>query len=155
MSVLFTFIAFLIGAALQARLPTLWWLGGMRIELLPALVVYTSLTLPRGSALFLALAAGATQDALSAGPFGLSMLAYGISATLMTAMRGALDRDLPWVQMGGGALTSAAVSIAACCVAGFSTAAVGKIAVLALLSGIVAPFLFFGADYARLLWRSA
>jgi len=58
----------LIAAALQARVPILWLFGGLRIEFLPALVAYTALTMPRGTAIAVALVAGFTQDALSAAP---------------------------------------------------------------------------------------
>jgi rod shape-determining protein MreD len=145
----------MIATALQSRMPTLWWLGGVRIELLPALVAYGALSLGRGCALTLALVAGLAQDAFSAAPFGVSALAYGIAATVLTAMRDALDRDLPWVQMGAGALLAASGSLGACVVVGLSIGAVAKILGLACLSALVTPFLFFAMDYGRMVWRSA
>ena len=39
--------AALLLSALQARLPTAWWLGGIRFEFLPALVAYGALTFRR------------------------------------------------------------------------------------------------------------
>ena len=75
-------------------------------------------------------------------------LAYG-AATLLVAPAGQwLDRELPWLQMGAGALCSAACSVAACVVVGLSFGAVGKILLLAFFSAIIAPFVFLAADFA-------
>ncbi len=145
----------LIGSALQARLPTLWWLGGLRIEFLPALVAYAALTLRRGRALLLALAAGCLQDALSAGPFGMTALMYGTFAVAIVTVREVLDRDLPWVQMGAGALAAGAASLAACAVIGFSISAIFKIMLVALASAVVTPLVFFAIDYLGLLAETA
>jgi cell shape-determining protein MreD len=145
----------MLAAALQARLPTLWWLGGVRLELLPPIVVYVSLTMTRGRAIVLALVAGMMQDAMSAAPFGLSVLAYGLSALLITGMGDVLDRDLPWVQMGAGALTSGAVAIIAFLAVGLSFGALVKLIVVAATSGITTVVLFFALDYARAVWGHA
>ena len=152
MSTLIAIAGILITAALQARLPTLWWLGGARIEFLPALVAYAALTMHRGRAIAIAIVAGLMQDALSAGPFGLSALAYGISAILMTTLREVLDRDLPWMQMAAGALTSMAVAVLAFFTVGISLATVVKIALVAAISGIVTVIFFFVLDYSRMVW---
>ena len=155
MTTLIAIAGILIAAALQARMPTLWWLGGVRLEFLPALVAYASLTMPRRRAVALALVAGVMQDALSAAPFGVSALACGISALLMTGLRDALDRDLPWVQLGAGALTSAAAAVVAFFVIGVSFGAVFKMVVVASISGIIAVMLFFVLDYTRMAWGNA
>ena len=155
MNTLIAIAGILIAAALQARMPTLWWLGGMRIEFLPALVAYMAMTMRRPRVLLLALAAGMMQDALSATPFGISALAYGVAAWLMTNLRETFDRDLPWIQMGMGMLTSAAASILACLVIGISVGVLFKIAILAAISGVITVFLFFALDYARMAWGHA
>jgi len=142
----------LVFATLQSRLPTLL---GFRVEFLPALVVYGALTFRRGSALCFALAVGFTQDALSAAPFGLTALAYGIAATILSSLRETFDRDLPWVQMGAGALASTAVSFVACCVVGFSIGAVAKTLVLAVIGAFVTPLVFFVLDYTRYRARAS
>ena len=142
-------------ASLQSHMPALWWLGGLRIEVLPALVVYGALTLRREVALALALATGLTQDALSAAPFGQTTLVYGIAATVLTSMGEALDRDQPWVQMGAGALTGAAVAFAACCVVGFGFGAIVKLLLLAGLSAAITPLLFLVLDYTRYQARAS
>ncbi len=155
MTTLIAISGILIAAAVQARLPTCWWLGGVRLEFLPALVAYAMLTIPRHRAIMFALVAGMTQEALSAGPFGISALAYGMLAWLITGMRDALDRDLPWVQMGAGALASIAVAVVATFVVGVSVGAVFKMAFVASLSGLITVLLFFALDYARMVWGRA
>jgi len=152
MNTLIAIVGILIAAALQARLPTLWFFGSLRIEFLPALVVYTALSMPRRSAIAIALVAGLLQDALSAAPFGVSALAYGISAILMTSLREVLDRDLPWVQMGAGALTSMAVAVIAFFSIGISFGMVFKMILVAAISGTITVLLFFVLDYARMAW---
>ena len=125
------------------------------MEFLPALVVYAALTMHRRRALVLALAAGLAQDALSAAPFGISALAYGVSTIVATSLREALDRDLPWVQLGAGALTSAAAAVVAFLVIGVSFGAVFKMVAVASISGIIAVMLFFVLDYTRMAWGNA
>jgi hypothetical protein len=129
MNTLIAIAGVLIAAALQARMPTLGWLGGVRLEFLPALVAYASLSMPRRRAVALALVAGMMQDALYA-----------------------LDRDMPWVQLGAGALTSAAATVVAFFVIGISFGAVFKMVVVASISGIIAVMLFFMLDYTRMAW---
>jgi rod shape-determining protein MreD len=155
MSTLIAIAGILITAALQVRMPTFWVFGGMRIEFLPALVAYAALTMHRGRAIAIAIVAGLTQDAFSAGPFGLSALAYGISAILMTTLREALDRDLPWMQMSAGVLTSMAVAVVAFVEIGFSLATIFKMVLVASISGVVTVILFFVLDYARMIWGDA
>jgi len=155
MTTLLSLAGILIAAALQARLPTLWWLGGIRLEFLPALVAYATLTIARHRAILLALMAGMMQDALSAAPFGISVLAYGMVALVVTGMRDALDRDLPLVQMGTGALASAAMALCATAAIGISVGAVFKMVLVASLSGVITVLLFFALDYARTVWGLA
>ena len=146
----------LLAAALQARLPTLWWLGGVRLELLPALVVYCIADVAAWRARLCSRSWRVMmQDALSAAPFGVSALAYGLSAFLITGMGDVLDRDLPWVQLGAGALTSAAVAVIAFFAVGISFGALFKMVVVAATSGITTVVLFFALDYARAVWGHA
>lgn len=152
MNTLIAIAGILIAVALQARMPTLWWLGGVHVELLPALVVYATLTMDRRRALVLALVAGLTQDALSAAPFGITALAYGISAIVITSLREALDRDLPWMQWSAGALTSITASIIAFFAVGISIGNVLKMLMAASIAGMATVVLFFVLDYARMAW---
>jgi len=151
MSLLIAIAGVLLTAALQAWLPTIWLFGGMRIEFLPALVAYAALTMHRGRAIAIAIVAGLMQDALSASPFGMTAVAYGISAVLMTDLREVLDRELPWVQLGAGALTSVTVAMFAFFVVGVSFPGIFKLAVLASASGIITVLIFFALDCARII----
>ena len=155
MNTLIAIAGILLATALQARMPALWWLGGLRMELLPEVVAYAALTMHRRRALAFALVAGLTQDALSAAPFGVSALAYGVAAVLMTSLREALDRDLPWIQLGAGALTSIAASILPLFVLGVSSGAVLEMLVVASISGASTVMLFFALDYSRMAWGNA
>jgi cell shape-determining protein MreD len=94
----------------------------------------------------------ATQDAFSAAPFGITALAYGICAILMTSLREALDRDLPWVQFSAGMLTSMAGAILAFFVVSISVGTVFEMIVVASLSGAITVMSFFVFDYARMTW---
>ena len=152
MTTLIAIAGILLAVALQARMPTQWWLGGVRLEFLPALVVYIGLTMHRQRALVLALVAGLMQDAFSAAPFGVTALAYGISAILLTTLREAMDRDLPWVQFSAGALTSIAAATMAFFVVGISIGAIIKMFLVASIGGVLTGVLFFVFDYTRMAW---
>ena len=155
MSTLIGLAGMLIAVAFQTRMPTLWWLGGVRLEFLPALVAYAAFTMHSGRALALAIAAGLLQDALSAGHFGISALAYGVAAMMIVDLREAFDRDLPWVQLAAGAMTSALVAILAFLTIGVSIGAIFKMCVVAFISGIITMLVFFVLDYSRMVWESA
>jgi rod shape-determining protein MreD len=155
MSTLIAIAGILITAALQVRMPTFWVFGGMRIEFLPALVAYAALTMHRGRAIAVAVFAGLMQDALSAGPFGLSALAYGVSAILMTTLREVFDRDLPWMQMSAGVLASMAVAVVSFFAVGISLATIFKMVLVTSISGVITVLLFFVLDYARMIWGDA
>jgi rod shape-determining protein MreD len=148
MNFLLLTITLLMLTTLQVRLPEMF---GLRLEFLPALVAYGALTFRRGNALWLALVAGFTQDALSAAPFGITALAFGIAAGLLSGLREVLDREIPPLQFAAGALVSAAAAMAAFCVVGFSL----KIIPVACLAGLVTPVLFFAADYTRFVARTS
>ena len=150
MTALLITIALFTAAALQARLPSL---GGVHLEFLPAVVVYGALTLPWGGAIALALCAGFIQDALSAGPFGVTAIVYTVIAMVLDRVRAEIDRELPPVHMAGGALTATAASVAACCFVGITVGAVFKILLLGILSAIITPVLFAILDHLRWTWR--
>ena len=114
-------------------------------------MAYGALTFRRGNAFLLALIAGFTQDALSAAPFGITALAYGIAAIVLTAMGDVLDRDIPPLQFAAGALVSASAAIAAFFLVGFSF----KILLVATIAGVITPLFFFAADYTRFVVRTS
>lgn len=154
MSRIIFLVVVLAAAAVQSRLPTCWWLGGLRLELLPALVACAALTWPRTGALGLALLAGLAQDALSGAPFGLTALAYGVAAGVLSALRATLDRDLPWVQMGAGALTALAAAVAGGVAHGHFLGSVPRALALAAVAAVLTPLLMEALDALR-QWAGA
>jgi len=150
MKTLLWFLLPLALAAVQARLPTLGWLGGLRIELLPSLVAYGALTWQRpGTALLYAALAGLAQDALSAAPFGLSLLGYSAGVLLVVWLRRWLDRDLPWVQMLAGAAVAGVNAALAAAAVGLTLGSASRAGCLLLLAGALTPFVFLGAHALR------
>ena len=143
MNFLLAIATILLAGAVQAQLPTIL---GLRLELLPAIVVYSALTFRHSRAIALAIIAGFVQDSLSGAPFGLTAIAYGGVAGLITSLRDVLDRDLPWVHMGAGAVASATASLAALCVVGFSFGGIGKLLLLAIIAGVVTPIIALITD---------
>jgi len=142
----------LLLSALQARLPTAWWLGGIRFEFLPALVAYGALTFRhRRWAIALAVLAGLLQDALSAAPFGNTGAAYALVTFALFSLAHTFDRERLWMQMLAGAIASVAASLTAVAVVGFHGTA-PKILLLAMLSAVVTPLVFFALDFAK--WRT-
>jgi rod shape-determining protein MreD len=155
MTALMITISILAFASLQATLPGLTWLGGLRVEILPALVAYSALTFRRVPAVAIALVAGMAQDSLSGAPFGVTALPFAIVAALVAGWHEWINRDLPWMQMIVGAITAAAGSFAACCVVGFSVGAVAKMILLALMSAVITPVLCLGMELVRGKLREA
>ena len=145
----------LLAAALQSVLPTAWWLGGLRIELLPALVACGALISSRRPVrgLALAIVAGLAHDALSAAPFGLTALAYGSAVVAIFLLDEVLDPDLPWVQMTAGAIVAATGGSAACAVIGFSAGAIGKLVVLALISAVLTPLVYLLLEFVGTIFN--
>ncbi len=64
-----------------------WYPWGVRLELLPALLLYASFTVNLPSALLLGLLAGVMYDSFSAGHFGGSLFPYVASITLFCMVR--------------------------------------------------------------------
>lgn len=145
----------LLAAGVQARLPAVPVLGGLRLEFLPALVAVAALTYRPGAAMGLALLAGLTQDALSAGPFGVTGLAYATVAFGITAMRDVMDPDLPWMQMAAGGALAGGVAVLGAGVAGFSATALLKILALGWWSALLTVVVFYAGDFCRQWMRDA
>jgi len=133
----------LVLAGVQARLPSL---GGIRLEFLPALVAYSALTFKQGRAILCAFAAGCLQDALSAGPFGVTALAYAIAAWVIAGLGTALDRNLPFVPLLAGSLAAVAGALGAFCIIGVTGLAILKLTGIALLAGLITILVFLVVD---------
>ena len=143
-------VGLLLAAALQAALPTWWWAGGLRLELLPAVVAYGALTLrsPRW-AVVNAFLAGFAQDALSAAPFGLTALGYGLAALVLAKWQDELERELPWIQFGAGGFVLVCGSLGVLPATTLTWGTPLKIACLMCLSALVTPFVFAALDALR------
>ena len=66
-----------------------------------------------------------------------------------------MDRDLPWIQLGAGALTSIAASIIPLFLVGVSFGALIRLLLVASISGVFTVILFFALDYSRMVWGDA
>ena len=64
-----------------------WPIWGVRLELLPALLLYAAFTLNLSAALIVALVAAIMYDSFSGGHFGASMLPYVLSTALFCGVR--------------------------------------------------------------------
>jgi len=143
MNTLFVLVLIPVLAGVQARLPAF---AGIRLELLPALVAYLALTFKHGRAIFCAFAAGCLQDALSAGPFGVTAFAYAIAAWVIASLGSVLDRNLPFVPLLAGIVASMAGAIGAFCIIGFTGAVFLKMIGVALVAGLLTIPVFLVVD---------
>ena len=143
MNMLFVIVLMLVLAGVQAWLPAI---AGLRLEFLPALVAYSALTFKQGRAILCAFAAGCLQDALSAGPFGVTACAYAIAALVITGLGTLLDRNLPFVPLLAGIIASTAGAIGAFCVIGVTGAALLKLTGIALIAGLITIPAFLVVD---------
>lgn len=80
---------------------------GVQIDLLPALMVYTSLSSGFGMVVALALAGGFWFDSLSANPLGISTLPLLLIGTLIYARRSLILREQRFAQLVLGLTASA------------------------------------------------
>ena len=133
----------LVLAGVQAQLPAV---GGFRLEFLPALVAYSALTFKPWRAILCAFVAGCLQDALSAGPFGVTAAAYVLAACLIVGLGTVLDRNLPFVPLLAGSLAAVAGAIGAFCIIGVTGAAVLKLVGIALAAGLITIPVFLVVD---------
>lgn len=77
----------MLAAVLQAVWPAWGVFGQSKVPVLPAVVLYYTLTRPPGMTVLAALGAGLLQDALSRTPLGYSSFIYLITAAAMTAFK--------------------------------------------------------------------
>jgi cell shape-determining protein MreD len=138
-------------AALQVRLPAVL---GFRLELLPALVAYAALTFPRAGALGFAVLAGFLHDALTAGPFGVTAMVYGPAAWFIHRLGGALDREIPPLQIVTGMFVALVGGIAGCLFAGFNLGHLYKLLMVTGASAVITPVTFFVLDFGRYQLRT-
>ncbi|MGB7768419.1 MAG: hypothetical protein WBN22_06140 [Verrucomicrobiia bacterium] len=91
----------------EAAFPLLpHWLGA-QVNLLPALMVYAALNAGIGTIALLAVLGGSWFDALSANPFGVSILPLFAVGFVIYLKRDLILRELPFAQFVLGAMVSA------------------------------------------------
>jgi len=104
---LVTWVAsFLQAAPWSARLGL-----GAQPDILPALVVYAAFNGSLSTTAGVAIMAGLSYDALSSGPFGLTVLPLTILGVLLHRRRDLVLRDSAWTQASLGAVATLAVTV--------------------------------------------
>lgn len=144
------------------------WLGSVRdwvgaqVDLLPALMVFTALQTNLATVALLAVFGGLCFDALSANPWGISVLPLFVVGLALHARRGLILRDQPFAQFVLGAAASGvvpALTVLLLLTAGYSPlvglGTVWQLAVMAVLGGALTPLLckFFEACQHALSYR--
>lgn len=142
--------------ALQSSLANLWTWSGARVELMPALVAYAAVSTRWPLALWLAVAGGVFQDALSANRLGVSAVALSSVALAFYPPRRFVMREQLAVQFVVGGAASLLFSLLQWLLLtlgglgwAFSWAGLARVAQVATLSLLVTPLLFRGLDRAR------
>jgi hypothetical protein len=130
-------ILVLVGAFLavfgEATFPALRELLGAQVGLLPALMVYAALNTGIATVAALAVLGGLWFDALSANPFGVTILPLFVVGFVIYLQRELILRELPFAQFIMGAIASAVVP---------------ALTILLLLTGEKSPLLGWGS-----LWQ--
>ncbi len=96
---------------IQSTLANLFTIQGAKIELLPALVVYCSMSTSLPTALIVAFCGGLLQDVLSAGQLGLSILPLCGVALVLSYLRPLLFRKFFVVQILLGSVAALCTSV--------------------------------------------
>ena len=106
----------LLGAFVAVWLESAWMfprrLLGAQVDLLPALMVYASLSSNLGTVTATAVLGGLWFDSLSANPFGVSVLPLFLAGFFLHRSRTLIIRELPYAQVMLGLAVSAAVPLA-------------------------------------------
>lgn len=100
-----------VAAFLQA---SPWWvrLGlGVQPDVLPALVVYAAFNASLSTTAGVAVVAGLSHDALSSGPFGLTLLPLTLLGVLLHRRRDVVLRDSVWSQASLGLVATLGVTV--------------------------------------------
>ncbi len=84
---------------------------GAQPDLLPALVVYAAFNANLATTAGVAVVAGLSYDALSSGPFGLSLLPLTVLGVLLHRRRDLVLRDSVWSQASLGFVATLAVTV--------------------------------------------
>ena len=136
----------------QCTITWRWLIWDVRLELLPALLLYAAFSLNLSSAIILGIIAAAMYDSFSSGYFAASLIPYFIAITLFSALRPIFFRDRVTTQLMSGFIFAwIALSLQWILSGKFSIGwanAVPKIFRLSVLSGVLAIVYFFILDRA-------
>lgn len=131
---------------LQCTFLSVWRPWGVRLELLPALLLYAAFTVNLPTALFLSVAGALMYDTFSAGPFGASIIPYALGTAIFCALRPIFFRNRISTQFISGSVLAFVVLLVQWMLSGKFMMdwgiVFGKIMRLAGISGILAVFYF-------------
>lgn len=149
---LFVLLAMLL-VVIQSTVANVFTIQGVKVELLPALVVYCAMSTSLPTALLVAFCGGLLQDVLSAARLGTSVLPLCGIAIVLFQMRPVLVRNFYLSQALLGAMAALFTSLwMALCqmvfvgrnlIAGFTLLTIFWVVVS---SGLLTPFVFQGLD---------
>lgn len=109
MSHLFLWVSIVIGAVVQALIPSWPAMGYAKAPILLGMVLYYTLTRKEGIAMEAALAAGFLQDALDLVPMGHSMFAYALVVYILQPYQSRIFGAYWFTHVTLGALSALAV----------------------------------------------
>lgn len=142
----FLFAAVVAATAVQCALAAVVTVAGVKLDLMPAVVVFAALFSSWNRALFAAAACGLLLDALSFQALGLSVAPFAVAAAVINHFQRVLYRDNIVLQLALGGATSFAVSLWTWLLLQFSAtplpfevAIAAKVALIAVLAAIGTP----------------
>ncbi len=146
MSKTFLFVAVVLAMALQCALAAVVNLAGVKLDLMPAMVVFGALFASWNRALFVAVACGLLLDALSFQPLGMSVAPLAVGAAAINHFQRVLYRDNILLRAALGGAISLAASLWTWLLLQFSTTPLplqfwiaAKMALIALLAALGTP----------------
>jgi rod shape-determining protein MreD len=146
----FLFATVVFAMALQCALAAVVNVAGVKLDLMPAMIVFAALFASWNRALFVAVAGGLLLDALSFQPPGMSVAPLVVSAAAINHFQRVLYRDNILLQFALGAGTSLAVSVWTWLLLAVSDtplplefAIAAKMALIAMLAALGTPLLLW------------
>lgn len=136
--------------SVQCTITWHWPIWDIRLELLPALLLYAAFSLSLSSAIILGLISAAMYDSFSSGLFAASLVPYFVAITIFSALRPIFFRDRITTQfMSGFAFAWIVLSLQWVLSGKFFigwTYVVSKLFHLSVFSGVLSIIYFFVLD---------